>query len=151
MSIKQLFLLVGLSLLFAGCASNHQSSPMLTGKGNNSTTAMGVSYLLGRGVPQSNEKAFYYFSQAANSGDPFAENELAYLYAAGKGTAQDYSKAFYWYQQAANQGLASAQYNLGLMYWYGLGVQAKRETAKEWLQKSAAKGFEPARTMLAQS
>src|SRR3990167_3894460 len=120
MSIKRLILLMGLSVLFTGCSTGRYAGDMQGGY--QGTSNMGVRYLLGRGVPQDNEKAFYYFKQAANDGDPLAQNELAYLYAAGKGTSRDYAQALIWYQKAADHDLASAQYNLGLMYLYGLGT-----------------------------
>lgn len=147
MSIKKLVIGVSMSLLLAGCGSSRYSG--YPGTLSESDTQLGSRYLLGHGVPQSNERAFYYFSQAA-SDDPLAQNEVAYLYAAGKGTAQNDGMAFKYYQQAANHGLASAQYNLGLLYLHGLGTPPNKEMAIHWFQKSAAHGFEPARLMLAQ-
>src|SRR3990167_9964166 len=91
MSTRRLLLLVGLSLLFAGCSTGRYGDDSVYR--NESSTNLGKRYLLGQGVPQNNEKAFYYFNQAARDDDPFAQNEVAYLYAAGKGTARDYSKA----------------------------------------------------------
>ena len=146
MSIKKLLLLVGLCVLFAGCSTGRYSGDGFLR--SDTTTDKGVRYLLGRGVRQDNAKAFYYFSQAANDDDPFAENELAYMYAAGKGTPRHYGKALAWYTKAANHGLASAQYNLGLMYAHGLGTPSNKAVAIEWFQKSAARGFEPARQAL---
>ncbi|VVC76853.1 Localization factor PodJL [Aquicella siphonis] len=148
MSIKRMLLLVGLSVLFAGCSTSRFYGSNSTAYSDSSAKSMGVRYLLGRGVEQSNEKAFYYFNQAAKDGDPFAQNEIAYMYAAGKGTARDYSKAFDWYKKAAAQGLASAQYNVGLFYLHGLGTPADKSQARMWFQKSAAHGFEPARVAL---
>jgi uncharacterized protein len=145
MLIRKIILLVGLSLLFVGCSTGMYGDI----PGRPKTTAdMGVRYLLGRGVEQNDEKAFYYFSKAAKEGDVFAVNELAYLYAAGKGTKRDYGKALELYQVAANQGLASAQYNLGLMYEHGLGTEPNKERAREWFHKAADLGFEPAKQAL---
>ena len=149
MSIQKILLVVGLSVLLAACATGR-----LTGDAasqNETATDMGVKYLLGRGVPRNDTKAFYYFSQGAKENDPFAQNELAYMYAAGKGTARDYGKAFTYYQLAADHHLASAQYNLGLLYWHGLGVGKNKIVAREWFRRSAAQGFPPAKQMLAQS
>lgn len=148
MSIKRMLLLVGLSVLFAGCSTSKFYGSNSTAYADSSAKSMGVRYLLGRGVEQSNEKAFYYFNKAAEEGDPFAQNELAYMYAAGKGTSRNYAKALSWYEKAALQGLASAQYNVGLFYLHGLGVRADKKQAREWFQKSAAHGFEPARLAL---
>jgi hypothetical protein len=156
MSIKKLLLcahvgFVGLCVLFAGCSTGRYSGEgLLSLNGSETTTDKGVSYLLGRGVPHDDTKAFYYFNRAANDDDPFAQNEVAYLYAAGKGTPRDYGKALFWYTKAANHGLASAQYNLGLLYVHGLGTPPNKALAIEWFQKSAAHGFEPARQALTQ-
>lgn len=147
MFLKKIGVVCGLCVLFSACSSPVTFSDQYAMKG--SAADKGVRYLLGRGVTQNNEKAFYYFSQAANEDDPFAQNELAYLYAAGKGTRRDYAKALSYYKKAADHGLASAQYNLGLMYDYGLGTLPDRSLARQWFQKSAALGFEPATKMLA--
>lgn len=149
MSIKKLLILVGLIFVISACSTTGSNNISPSGK-KESASAMGVRYLLGRGVPQDDRKAFAYFSQAANDDDPFAQNELAYMYAAGKGTPRDDVQAFKFYQKAANHGLASAQYNLGLMYENGLGTQENKTLAKKWLEKSAAHGFEPAEKALAQ-
>lgn len=151
MLIRKLLLCLGLSFLFAGCSTDKfygdNASSIYT---DNSPKSIGVRYLLGRGVPQDNKKAFYYFSQAANNGDVLAQNEIAYMYAAGKGTRRNNEKALMWYKKAANHGLASAQYNLGLMYLHGLGTAPNKVVAMEWFQKSAALGFEPAKIAIKQ-
>jgi uncharacterized protein len=148
MSIQKLILIVGLSVLFAGCSTGGYFSDNLPLSGAGGPTKMGVRYLLGRGVVQNDAKAFYYFNKAANEGDPFAQNEVAYMYAAGKGTTRDDRKALVWYEKAANHGLSSAQYNLGLMYLHGLGTAPNKALAMHWFQQSAAHGFEPARKAL---
>jgi TPR repeat protein len=150
MFLRKILLLVGISVLLAGCASTQYRGGDSYVYSHDDTKSLGVRYLLGRGVQQDDKKAFYYFRKAANEGDPFAQNELAYLYAAGKGTSQDYIKSLTWYKKAADQGLSSAQYNLGLMYGRGLGTPRNQKEARIWLQKSAAQGFEPARIALRQ-
>lgn len=134
-------------ILLSGCATTH-THEVMGAKKQETDTERGVRYLLGRGVEQSNEQAFYYFSQAADEEDPLAQNEVAYLYASGKGTSQNYNKAFKYYMKAANQGLASAQYNVGFFYLHGLSVPVDTTMAKTWFEKSAASGFEPARSIL---
>jgi uncharacterized protein len=142
---KNVIIILGLSMLLAACSTGR------VGSSNDyymhgTPTQMGVRYLLGRGVPQDDAKAFYYFSQAED--DPFAQNELAYMYATGKGTLKNYDKAFEFYQKAAEHGLAGAQYNLGLFYLRGLGTDANKPLAMEWFKKSAEHGFEPAKRAL---
>ena len=143
MAIKKIMLLIGLSVLFAGCSTIANDNMVA-----NKPTQTGVRYLMGNGVAKDNAKAFHYFSQGAKENDPMAQNELAYMYAAGKGTPQNYEKALFWYQKAADQNVASAQYNLGLLYLHGLGTPKDKPSAKQWIKKAAAQGFEPAKNTL---
>lgn len=149
MSIKHLWLVIGLSVLLASCSTGRVCFDRPYSYPRDTTADKGVRYLLGRGVKQNDEKAFYYFSKAAAENDPFAQNEVAYLYASGKGTQRDYKKAFQYYQKAANRGLASAQYNLALLFMHGLGTKVDKKMAAEWLSKSSANGFVPAQEALA--
>lgn len=149
MSIKKLLLLCGLCVFFVGCTTGGYN-PNLARYAKEGNAKLGVRYLFGRGLPENHVKAFEHFYQAAKAGDPFAQNEVAYLYAAGKGTPRNPAKALFWYQKAADHGLASAQYNLGLMYLYGLGTEPNKATAKKWIAKSAANGFSPAKQALNQ-
>lgn len=142
---KKVVLMLGLCVWLTGCATSGNKPNDVP----NTTAGMGERYLLGRGVPQDNKKAFTYFEQAAAEGDVFAQNELAYMYAAGKGTPRDNVKAFHWYKEAANHGLASAQYNLGLLYLYGIGTPQNKTQAIKWFKQSASYRFEPAMIALA--
>ena len=148
MRVKCLIILAGICMLVAGCATDGSSGGIYAFNGTKSNSDTGVQYLLGRGVPQNNEKAFYYFSRAADQGDVLAQNEVAYMYATGKGTPRDNEKALMYYQEAANSGLVSAQYNLGLMYLRGIGTTKNKQEALAWLKKSASRGFEPAKVAL---
>lgn len=143
---KKLFV-IGVGTVLVGCATTGSQSVKDI---PNTTAGMGERYLLGHGVPQNNQKAFTYFEKAANEGDVFAQNEVAYMYAAGKGTHKDSAKALMWYKKAAERGLASAQYNLGLMYMNGIGTVTNKTEAMKWLQKSAKNKFEPALVALGQ-
>lgn len=148
-SNKNLFMAFGLSVFLVACSTTRHSGLTYNAPSKpETTTELGVRYLLGRGVPQDDVKAFSYFSKAANDDDPFAQNEVAYLYASGKGTPQNNAKAFMYYQKAAKHGLASAQYNLGLLYLNGIGTEPNKTLALQWFQKSAGHGFEPAREAL---
>lgn len=152
--IKRHLILAGLCGLFLGCSTGGNPLPPERMQGSiasdTTDTSLGIRYLLGRGERQDDQKAFYYFNKAANHGDAFAANEVAYLYATGKGTVRDRVKAFQYYEQAATQGkgLASAQYNVGLMYEYGLGTAPNQALAEQWYQRAAQNGFEPAKRAL---
>lgn len=148
MSAYKILVFTGLSMLLAACSTNNYLAANSPAYSDNSPRNVGVRHLLGRGVMQDDEKAFYYFNKAANQGDALAQNEVAYLYAAGKGTQRNSEKAFHWYKKAADQGLASAQYSLGLMYLRGVGTAEDKAVALSWFKKSAELGFEPAQFAL---
>lgn len=148
MNIKRLIACLGMAFLVTSCSTDKYGNTFYGFNKTNAMTEKGTQYLLGRGVPKDNEKAFYYYSQAAEQGDPLAQNELGYLYAAGKGTPKNYEKSFYYYQQAAKHGLASAQYSLGMMYLHGLGTERNKTEALQWFGLSAKAGFEPAKIAL---
>src|SRR3990167_11189325 len=101
MSLIRFLLIIMLAIIITACAN----TPELRPNAAHTAEQMGVRYLLGRGVKPDAATAFYYFKQAANAGNPFAQNELAYLYFAGKGTPPNRQQAFYWYKKAAEAGL----------------------------------------------
>ena len=76
------------------------------------------------------EKAFHYFTDAADKGDPEAMFELAKLYEKGIGTAQDFGKALSLYKKSADLGFADAINDLGFFYYQGAeGVKRDPEKA----------------------
>lgn len=78
--------------------------------------------------------------QAAATGDPAAQFEVASRFAEGRGVPVNPSQAVQWYQRAAAQGLAPAQYRLGSMYEKGHGVTQDRSAARIWYQRAAELG-----------
>jgi len=148
MSIAKQFIIIVMGCLIVACSVSKKEAGQTAVHRyalDEVNTHKGQRYLLGRGVPKNSEKAFQYFQQAAKHGDPFAANQIAYLFAAGKGTTKNYLEAMKYYQLAADYGLASAQYNLGLFYQYGLGVKKNRQLAKQWILKASQQGFQPAK------
>ncbi len=85
-------------------------------------------------------KAVYWYQQAAEKGNPDAQNNLGWMYGQGNGVAQDFAKAAEWYQKAANQGDATAQRNLGVLYENGRGVSRDISKALEFYRKAAVQG-----------
>ena len=77
------------------------------------------SYEKGKGeFEKSNyEKAFGYWSYAANHNHVFSQDKLGYMYKNGLGVDSDIIKALKWYRKAADQGYAPSQYSLGLMLY----------------------------------
>ena len=59
----------------------------------------------------------------AQKGNPWAQNNIGYLYEHGLGVGQSYPEAMSWYKKAAEQNLAQSQFNIGTLYSYGYGVE----------------------------
>jgi TPR repeat protein len=68
----------------------------------------GTAYMLGRGLPQSDEQAAQWFLKAAQQGDVSAQYIVASFFERGAGVAQDLDTALAWYARAARQGDVAA-------------------------------------------
>jgi len=77
---------------------------------------------------------------AAITGNPAAEYELAVRYMEGRGVPPSLEEAAHWFERAANRGLAPAQYRLGSLYEKGQGVTKDLETARRLYTAAATKG-----------
>jgi hypothetical protein len=63
---------------------------------------LGKNYETGRiGLPKDIAQAQYWYRQAADQGDAYAEASLGILFNFGKGVPRDYAEAFLWYERAA--------------------------------------------------
>jgi TPR repeat protein len=93
---------------------------------------LGLLYLHGRGVPQDDLGAAYWFRLAAEQGDAHAQFNIGLVYAEGRGMPQDYAEAARWYRLAADRSHAQAQYNLALAYAKGEGVSQDYVSAHMW-------------------
>ncbi|WP_162292691.1 peptidoglycan-binding protein [Hartmannibacter diazotrophicus] len=78
--------------------------------------------------------------EAAASGDPKAEFEVAARFVEGRGVTQDLKAAADWYRRAAEQGLPAAQYRLGSFYENGSGIARDFKEAAKWYEQAADKG-----------
>lgn len=75
---------------------------------------LGTAYRDGRyGLAPSQETAFYWFKQAADRGDIYAEELVADAYAHGRGTQPDPALAVQWWRKAVDSGDANARVHLG--------------------------------------
>ena len=81
-------------------------------------------------------KALHYYQLAAAKNDPWALNNIGFLYAHGKGVEQSDDLAMEWYQKAASLGHFDAQYNIGARYARGQGVQFDLVTAHFWMSRA---------------
>ncbi len=73
---------------------------------------LGVSYALGKGVPQDDKEAVKWFRLGAEQGDSRSQSLLGIFYREGRGVPQDDKEAVKWYIKAAEQGGADAQNSL---------------------------------------
>jgi len=77
---------------------------------------------------------------AAASGNPAAEYEIAVRFAEGRGVPINLELAVQWFERAAKQGLAPAQYRLGSLHEKGQGVKKDLDKARQLYLSAADKG-----------
>ena len=85
--------------------------------------ALGERYYYGnRDVSQDYEQAVYWFRQAAEQGNSYAQFYLGCCYDNGKGVPKDKQEAIYWYYKSADQGNMCAEEALDRLQgkWYRL-------------------------------
>ena len=96
---------------------------------------LAVLYEYGRGTEQDTKRRPCN-QQAAEQGDPWAQNNLGYLYSHGKGLTQSDEHAMHWYKSAAEQGHFQAQYNIASRYAAGQGVDVNLIEAHFWFKRA---------------
>ena len=72
----------------------------------------GEAYFYGKGVENNYDKAFYWYSKAAEQGYSKAEFSIGWMYENGRGVSKDAKKAEAWYRKAAEHGDAEAKKKL---------------------------------------
>ncbi len=101
---------------------------------------LGAAYFVGRGVPQNEQLAAYWYEKAANAGDPNAQRQIGYFYQVGIGVSKDPARAVHWYELASASGLPGAKVNLGVAYLWGVGVPKDEALAARLFREAAKKG-----------
>ena len=71
-------------------------------------TQVAMLYDQGVGITQDRLKAFYWYSQAAEQGNPDAQHAMGHKYANGEGVPQDFVLAYVWFNLAGAQGKEAA-------------------------------------------
>jgi len=99
---------------------------------------MGMCYLIGEGVEQSNEEALKMIISSAKSGYTQAQYTLGIFYNVGKIVAKDSDTAAVWFKEAAEQGHNSSLYELGKCYYAGVGVAQDHLMATKCFEKAIA-------------
>lgn len=71
--------------------------------------SVGLLYLDGEGVTQSNTEAFKWFKNAADKGNMYAMFNIAQMYLEGKGVTKNKTVANAWFKEAAGKGHEKAK------------------------------------------
>lgn len=91
---------------------------------------LGVLYIGGKGLPQSDTQALDWFLRAAKKGHLESMHNLAVIYERSTGNLKDEQAARTWYRAAAQKGYARSQAHLGEIIAAGAGGPADRDEAK---------------------
>ena len=84
-------------------------------------------------------RAFQWFADSAELGDPMGAEYLADCYRSGTGVLADQANFRSWRFKAAILGATKSQYQMGKAYQVGDGVPIDQENARQWYRKAAAK------------
>jgi TPR repeat protein len=108
---------------------------------------VGMLYLLGAGVAESDTEAWRWFGMAvgpiralAEQGDAVAQNDLGEMYLFGPDLIGERKQASIWFGRAADQGNAKAQAWLGSMYLVGHDTPRDLVLSYVWSSLAAAQG-----------
>ena len=100
-----------------------------------------VLYLEGSGVVKDENRAFPFFSKAADLGLEAAGFGLARLHEWGRGAPKHSGMTLKGYEKAAGAGDPFFQFRLGMKYLEGNGVEADPEKAVKWICRAAEQGW----------
>ncbi|MDP1764825.1 MAG: T9SS type A sorting domain-containing protein [Sediminibacterium sp.] len=106
---------------------------------------LAMLYKDGKTVSERNyEKAFTYFSKAADLNDEQSVYSKAYFYYKGFGIDQNYRKAYKLFKLGAYSGRPNSMYFLALCYRNGYGTNQNADSARYWLNRAWQKGYKMA-------
>ena len=93
-------------------------------------TELGRAYLYGLGIFKDEAKGVRWYRKAVDLNEPYATNNLAYLYEAGiSGGAKDETEAVRLYRKSAELGNTDALINLSVMLLNGRGAPKDEQEA----------------------
>ena len=104
-------------------------------------------YFNGYGTQINTQKAFRWYSKAAEKVHTDALFKLAECYYQGVGTSKDYSKAIILYKKIKDNS-ADALYRLAQCYYYGYGVKSNYKESKKFCDLAIQKGHPKAQNFL---
>ena len=103
--------------------------------------SLGMLYVSGVGLAQSDMQGFGWVQKAANSNDAIAQYNLSMMYLAGIGVKADENKAFELAKKASDQKLVQAQVLLAGMMLDGRGARQDRNGALALYRQAAQTEF----------
>lgn len=110
---------------------------------------LGELYYSGLGCKQDSQKAFKYFKESADLGNPEAQYAVGIAYVLGEGCEQNLYKAREYYKKAADKGIPEASYNYGAMLFSGEGGPQDLEESLQYYMKASDAGFPDAQYCVA--
>jgi len=94
----------------------------------------------GRGAPQSDQKAFAQYMQAARKNHAEGMSVVGSCYLHGVGVAKNMTNGLEWLTKAANAGFTTASAELGDLYANGDIIKQNMKMAAKWHLKAAQEG-----------
>ena len=101
---------------------------------------LGMLYIAGIGVEQSDKTGVSWVRKAADKKDPVAQYNLAMIYLGGVGVTADENKAFEFAKKSAEQKQVDAQLLLGEMFMSGKGTKQDKAKALALFKEAAQTG-----------
>jgi TPR repeat protein len=93
-----------------------------------------------KGDTQSLEKAFKYYTLAAEQGSARSQTSLGHMYYNGQGCQKNWEQAFKWHKRSADNGNPIGQYNFATMHHFAEGTPLNLAEAVKYYTLSAAQG-----------
>lgn len=93
------------------------------------------------------KESFDEVKELADSGDLFAQNEMADLYMNGWGTSKDLERGIAILKSCSEKGLWLSSYRLA-QYYDSLGTPESQKESTKWLHKAAGQGCQKAEAVI---
>lgn len=90
---------------------------------------------------QDSDSSLYWYTSAAENGEPRYQRQMAEMYENGYLGVRDYEKSFYWFSEAANNNDLFSIYKLGWYYTDGIVCSKDFSKAKYLFSKSYEYGY----------
>ena len=110
---------------------------------------LGLTLLIGLGVPKDEIEGFRYIQKAAEGKLPEAQRRLGLCYRNGQGVIKDVAQAIKWFEEASAAGDERAPLLLGNLYSEGKEVKQDKNVAANWYWFAAEKKNHEAAYLLA--